>query len=434
MAPFTGGVRLQGNNDCSDQPAAPLPSFSFGCLNPGNSGFSGLFSREILWWKLLNCATLCCELNIKLLVLPGRRMPAGFQLPPDYPFLYVGARNQSWNTVGVLIARDVAATVEALEHTSTSDRRIWLRIQPSQSSPPILVCAFYAPPGAGHKEPFFRDLINEARALKQTLPNSGALVLVGDSNTHLTCTVDHDASCRCLHCRQPREEAAIERMLRNFGFTCLNPTNTPTHCSGATIDLMFTTDAECIRSCQVFPVGQFLNSVHSLVLGDLAISVHTSPKPCIGRIGWLPDERWYDVVQIIDSCMDFCAEFVETVSCDPSLACPPRLCSLKQRRSCLDACDWLRAFASVTAGHLGGAVTPTIPAASSGAECSSDAASVRAKQQRNWARYVLLRDSNPSEAAKFLAKLLRPNIVTQIRLKHKSTGELLSTVSLQVRH
>ena len=132
-------------------------------------------------------------------------------------------------------------------------------------------------------------------------------------------------------------------------------------------------------------------------------------------------------MQIIDSCMDFCAEFVETVSCDPSLACPPRHCSLKQRRSCLDACDWLRAFASVTAGHLGGAIKTSLPAASSGAECSSDAASVRAKQQRNWARYVLLRDSNPSEAAKFLAKLLRPNIATQIRLKHKSTGELLST-------
>ena len=427
IAPFTGGVSLQSNNNCSTSHVDSFHNFSFGCLNPGNSGLSGLFSREILWWKLLDCASFCRELNIKLLVLPGPRMPAGFQLPPDYPFLYVGARNQSWNTVGVLLARDIATRVEVLENASTSDRRIWLRIPPFQSYSPLILCAFYAPPNSGDKETFFRDLINEARALKQTMSNSGAIILVGDSNTHLSCIADHTAACRCLHCRQPREEAAIERCLQNSGFNCQNPINTPTHCSGTSIDLVLTTDSACLRSVKVFPVGQFLNSDHSLVLGDLAISVQSSPQPCIGRVGWLPDEKWHDIMQVIDSCMDLIAELVEAVSRDPSLSCSPPVCSLKQRRSCLDACDWLRVFAFVTAGHLGGVVKASLPAAAARVECPSDTASIRAKQHGNWARYVHLRDTNPSEAAKFLAKLLRPSIATQIRLKHESTGELLST-------
>ena len=65
------------------------------------------------------------------------------------------------------------------------------------------------------------------------------IIIAGDANVHLTYLAqhEHDAGCRCLHCRQTVADRDIEQQLLRAGLLAHNPL-CPTHTSGTVIDLV----------------------------------------------------------------------------------------------------------------------------------------------------------------------------------------------------
>ena len=118
---------VQAERKAEDSKAFRLEYFAVGTLNPGRSGLTAIRTGEVLWWRLWDIASTMTELNIRILFLPGARWPPGAQLPPGYPYFWLGRQSVSWDSVGALVLAEVADAVFELEDFST-ERIMWLAV------------------------------------------------------------------------------------------------------------------------------------------------------------------------------------------------------------------------------------------------------------------------------------------------------------------
>ena len=374
-----------------------------------------------MWWRLWDIAAAGNDHELELLILPGPRLRPGTRLPDGFPFQFVGLLTRSWSSVAILLAPEIA---DCVRHLSTvgDDRRLWFLIQSCDGALPWLLCAVYGPPGGDVA--FWSTLLAERSSILCD-ERCSHTIIAGDANIHLSGLVNHPPPCSCCHCKQSGVDAAVECLLRQAGFVCWSPPDSPTHASGTIIDLVLS-DAPPLGSVvAVAAPGCVALSDHGLVSCCLPVRVSTNFKTGFGRVAWSSSTDWDDALADFDPHLQALAAVFEEVHASPILlGLASQLKQRRRHRAILDACVWLHDAWYAMIGHLAGLVRVRERAGSHHGGASRlqrlpPGAHIddfhTAVQQAEWShrrravfRYLELRAHDQSDAARYLSRLIAP--------------------------
>ena len=78
-SPYAGGVNFSDFDESvvASGPASVADDVVVGVLNPGRLGLSTLGTDQVLWWRLWSIAWAAMDLKLRILILPGVRLPTG---------------------------------------------------------------------------------------------------------------------------------------------------------------------------------------------------------------------------------------------------------------------------------------------------------------------------------------------------------------------
>ena len=182
VSPLAGPIPSSCFGRAQSVPPAGAAQLKLGVLNPGRCGFIGLASEDILWWRLWDIALTCHTADLNIVVIPGPRLPAGVMLPPAFPYVYLGHRSSSWDSVGLFVASEFTNSVTVLD-VGGSTRILWCLIHSASPGLPWLLGALYGPP---QSDPCFWDLFfDELTELRRT-HRVGHCIIAGDFNVHFS--------------------------------------------------------------------------------------------------------------------------------------------------------------------------------------------------------------------------------------------------------
>ena len=431
VSPFVGGQSVLAGNYFT---SGVLERIKLATLNPGRTGLAALGSDDILWWRVWHIAHELVQQNVKICVLPGARFAPGAPLPPGFPFVWLGVRSASWASIGFFIAEELQFQVTLMEDVG-SDIVLWLEVRQdvNTETPALIIGGFYPRPG-GDLE-CWQQILTEFGILKARFPHALILIL-GDGNVHLSGLVDHNAGCRCLHCRPTKMDRDIGALIQAAGLVAYNPA-IPTHSSGTIIDLVLASLSAPIEVsvCQT-PVGL---SDHELVTVTCSVTFKATYKNSIGRVEWLRTSEWTEAIndaepifqQLLDATLSACEEV--------STGC----LSLKRRRDVLDAAAWLRNAVICLIGHSSSMVRarkgprgtqkrwPTTIPTPGDFECYEDykLALQELHHETNlnlFRKYVHLKNEDPGQAAHFLSSWFKQESSFEVALTHEDTQVLMS--------
>ena len=408
-----------------------LSSIGLGSLNPGRCGLSTLGGEQVLWWRWWEIAEAATERDLRIIVLPSPRIPAGTRLPEGYPFIFEGIQNGDWASVGVLIAPEFLASIQFSNEYCTT-RVIWLRILQPPPLRPWAIAAIYGPTGGDL--PFWQKLLSDRMVIMKEF-RIHRTVVIGDGNIHLCQVVSHPDGCQCLHCKQRLVDQDIAKLLAANGLSCVNPVNSPTHVSGTTPDIVLSEIGGGLGTVHVLHPGKIARSDHSLIHTDLSLSVDCSYSSGFGRVSWVSDSQWEVILKDIDPNLQLLSQVAESVSADEGLLVATA-CQSQQgkRRKIIDTIVWLREAWFSIIGHLGGAVQVRLPKSSHPIEglfarlksrandadsSDSDDGHIQhdwARSQRRIGKYLTLKSHDSGAADKFLSALLKPNDCISLEL------------------
>ena len=108
VSPFMGGLTPPDEDDYKE--SCTLSSIKIAALNPGRTGFTALGNEEIIWWRLWHISEYLTKHQVLICVLPSPRWPPGASLPPGIGFEWVGIQTKNWQSVGMLIAKELYST------------------------------------------------------------------------------------------------------------------------------------------------------------------------------------------------------------------------------------------------------------------------------------------------------------------------------------
>ena len=135
--------------------------------------------------------------------------------------LFLGRR---W--VGLLVSNDVADQVQVVEDLG-ADNVMWITLCSSPGDAPVSFVLGAIYPAPGGDIPTWNKIAQDFLQLRTLFPGV-KIVFAGDANIHLTGLLQHEDSCRCLHCRQVPNDRFIQAQLLRLGLFASNPP-TPTH-------------------------------------------------------------------------------------------------------------------------------------------------------------------------------------------------------------
>ena len=437
QSPFAGGVTVDENASINNAATQAQEQIRFATLNPGRTGFSCLGTNHVLHWRLFAVASVLEDLDIDVCVLPGARLPPRVSLPENFPYVFLGAKSVSWSTVGVFVKRDWEQSCIILEEFGL-DNVLWLLVDGTPKQ--FLLCAFYPKPGGD--EHTWGRIVDEVKLLSVKYPDA-VLILLGDANIHLSTVVQHQAPCRCMHCKQSPADSRIEAMITGAGLAVNNPC-IPTHTSGTTIDLILSR-VGALPDAEVHP-NFIAGSDHKLVFLTVPSRFQvTSNYELLGRVAWSTG-GWEDALQSVSEALSQLHLAIEPLISSPQLL-PDTLGgghSKKYRRAVLDAAAWSRNFIYLTAGHFSGIVRARSykPKRSRTLElpCYTDNVTADFKAivaDRVWHgqraavnKYLELRRTSQSSAEHYLSKCFKSRDKFEIALVDEQNGQPLDTTEM----
>ncbi|CAE7390310.1 tam [Symbiodinium microadriaticum] len=149
-SPYAGGLDISHARQASEIEAGGrcnfvLPTLKVATFNPGRLGLTS-FCNQVLEWRLWDIASTLFDLDVGICFLPGARFPEGAQLPNDFPFVFVGERSPSWDSVGALVRIEAMHAV-TVDESRSSSRVLFLNVMHEADNTVSHLCGFYAGPG-----------------------------------------------------------------------------------------------------------------------------------------------------------------------------------------------------------------------------------------------------------------------------------------------
>ena len=414
-----------------------LPSLKVGVLNPGRNGLSNPANDNILWWRLWEIATTATSLCFSIVVVPCPRLPPGARLPSDFPFVFIGRRTTTWDSVGVFLQPEISVNIVHLDSMGC-DRVIWLKTHSCDGKQTGLLARVYGPPG-GDVE-FWPQLLQD-RDTALSFSGASYTIILGDLNIHLPDMLNHSSLCRCVHCSPSACDQTIALLLRTAGFFCTNPIDQPTHVSGSVIDLILCDSPNLgLAISTVLPPGAIASSDHALVHNNIPMSIRFSCAAGFGRVGWTSGSEWDAALTRIEPSLGMLAQLLEDLVEDSLMKqLNASLQNLALRRFIVDLVVWIRDAWYCVAGHLcqatrivatGGVKRRRVENRSSMDPTTALPPDVDhftfSSQRQMLAKYLELRESDRAAADKFLAKKLKQARSFQLALVDVVSGSPLA--------
>ena len=437
QSPYFGGIPWERLDDQGDTKLCE--QLSIAIMNPGRTGLLALGTQEVLWWRLWHVSQALTEEHVQICVLPGARWPLGARIPPGVPFQWIGVQTASWSSVGLLVSNDVVDLVQVVEDLG-ADNVMWITLcsSPGDDAPVSFVLgAIYPAPGGDI--PTWNKITQDFLHLRTRFPGV-KIVIAGDANIHLTGLLQHDDSCRCLHCRQVPNDRLIQAQLLRLGLFASNPP-TPTHASGTCIDLFLTTAEDLPSRIQVLQEQVGLSD-HSMVIANFSCSFRLVLSLSIGRVSWSHHDLWESALESMSQLLlesstaaKAAREELEAASCMPA----------KRRRAILDAAAWIRETIVVVVGHSSSLVRAGVrggtrmpaqetlrpPKPQDFDDYDSYKQAVKRfdgqLQDQVVRKYMQLRAQDPNSAKRFVSSHVAKSREFQIALSDEDTGHLMST-------
>ena len=130
VSPYAGGVPMDtvSRTRTGEQLKQTVKShLNVAVLNPGKTGFLTLATHEVLDWRIVEIDEELSARGVDVCALPGARCPAGLQLPPDFPYFWVGEQTSSWAGTGFFIKVELESSVRVMSYLG-NPRIIWIEI------------------------------------------------------------------------------------------------------------------------------------------------------------------------------------------------------------------------------------------------------------------------------------------------------------------
>ena len=436
-SPYAGGLDISHARQASEIEAGGrcnfvLPTLKVATFNPGRLGLTS-FCNQVLEWRLWDIASTLFDLDVGICFLPGARFPEGAQLPNDFPFVFVGERSPSWDSVGALVRIEAMHAV-TVDESRSSSRVLFLNVMHEADNTVSHLCGFYAGPG-GDLQTW--TVIIEAMQELRSLHSDRVIAAFGDGNVHFSDAVQHVHGCRCCHCHQTRSDKHIEALIKASGFSaCLPPG--PTHESGSVIDFVI---SSVPVSAHVLP-HRTARSDHHLVWSVIPKPVQACYADGLSRVMWLNDDSWDEAIRTIEPLLADLANAVIPLANSSSVA-PSSLggCAPKHvRKRILDAAAWARDFLFVFVGHCCGCIkvkiarpspigdSPTLCPDSFGSYEDFQVAVKSLVSSRNSSRlfhFAELQRQSPAAAQQFVSDFLNKHNGFEIALVDPDSNEPL---------
>lgn len=375
------------------------------------------------------CSDLC---------FAGRTLASGSQPAPWYSICMVGRSDHkleiSWHacshrtglsSCGLRRFRFRCDTLVAVHEASDVS-----------GSPRVIIGGIYPAPGGDAET--WAQVIKEFQILEARYPLV-PIIIAGDANVHLTYLAQHDAGCRCLHCRQTVADRYIEQLLLTAGLLAHNPL-CPTHTSGTVIDLVLSRSSTRLSASVLQEdVG---NSDHFMVLASCEVQLKVALGPSVGRVSWSQSDLWDSILVEAKVCQQLMTKAIVMATEEMTEAMP---LPVKRRRSVLESAAWMRETFFCILAHCKGLVV-ALSAKSNflkqqagphkwpkPAECETyddykaALASMTAKAKyHSFQKYLALRASDPNQAKQFISSFFKKNKAFEIALTHEDSGHLMS--------
>ncbi len=438
ISPYMGGVQENEYTQLTHE-TQHVRQIKVATFNPGRTGLCSLAAEEVLWWRLWRIVAHLMENDIQICVLPGARWPPGATLPPGLPFSWLGVQTTSWAAVGVLVATELQDQTWVIDDLG-SDIIMWVAVNSDGADlagPALIIGAIYPAPGGDLAT--WQQIINEHLTLRERYRNA-RIIIAGDGNVHLSDVLKHDLGCRCLHCRQGRNDRTIEQLLKDAGLAAFNPA-VKTHVSGTAIDLLIGMLHE------PFPVTVCPDDIglsdHSLVAGRPEVRLEISFKTSLGRVCWAHGDEWDTV---LDKAAPLLRQAVRAVQSATEEIQSSEAIPVKRRRLILDSAAWVRDAIYCVLGHCGclvkmcgkppahlqnNRVWPSAVPKPSDYTSYEVYKAAMAKfnigiKTTTLDKFLQLRACDKGQASRFLSSLFNKSKAFEIALTDEDTGDILS--------
>ena len=438
ISPYLGGIDAAELDSSSADKGRECSQLKLAVFNPGRTGLIALSTEEILWWRLGHISCVLLEQDVQICVLPGARWPPEASLPPGKAYAWLGAQTTSWRSVGMLVATELVSQVAVLDDIG-SDVILWVAVHEASDvsgSPRVIIGGIYPAPGGDTET--WAQVIKEFQILEARYPLV-PIIIAGDANVHLTYLAQHDAGCRCLHCRQTVADRYIEQLLLTAGLLAHNPL-CPTHTSGTVIDLVLSRSSTRLSASVLQEdVG---NSDHFMVLASCEVQLKVALGPSVGRVSWSQSDLWDSILVEAKVCQQLMTKAIVMATEEMTEAMP---LPVKRRRSVLESAAWMRETFFCILAHCKGLVValsaksnflkqqagphkwPKPAEFETYDDYKAALASMTAKAKyHSFQKYLALRASDPNQAKQFISSFFKKNKAFEIALTHEDSGHLMS--------